>query len=169
VLDPLVAIVFEGGSSDWPVPNWLYSPAACKPALILMHVWMSGGATLVFLAALQHVPESLIEAAEVDGAGRWRRFRHVTLAHISPAVLFNLVIGLAFSMQAFDMVYLLYNRAQDDGLLFVSLYLYRTAFEYPYDFGYASAITWLWVVIMIVPIGVVLLLGRRLVYEAVRR
>ncbi len=169
MLDPVVSVVSEGGTATWEVPNWLYSPESCKPALIMMHVWMSGGVTLVFLAALQRVPKSQLEAASIDGAGWWRRFLHVTIPHISPAILFNLVVGLIFAMQAFDMAYLLYNRSQEDGLLFVMLHLYRTAFEYPYAFGYASAMAWVWCVVIGLIVAPVLMIGRRLVYEEVRK
>ena len=104
---------------------------------------------LIFLAALQSVPRALQEAAMLDGAGRWQRFRHVTLPHISPAVAFNLVVGLIFAMQSFDQAYLLYNRAQGDGLLFYMLYLYRKAFEPPYAMGYASAMAWILFIVVL--------------------
>jgi len=149
-VDPLVRLFGAEGSSSWPTPKWFYSPQWCKPALILMQIWSFGGAMLIFLAALQHVPRSLDDAAAIDGAGRWRRFRHVTLPHLTPAILFNLVTGLVFSMQAFHQAYLLTNRAQDDGLLFYVLYLYRCAFEPPYRVGYASALAWIFFVVVFV-------------------
>lgn len=169
LLDPVIGLFRDGGTSDWVVPDWFYSPAACKPALILMQLWLGGGAMLIFLAALQRVPRALEEAAAIDGAGIRHRFLHVTLPHISPAVFFNLVVGLIFSMQAFDQAYLLYNRAQRDGLLLGMLHLFRTAFDPPYRLGNASAMAWILLGVtgfLIVP---VMLLARRWIYEAVRR
>jgi len=168
-LDPAVRLFDEAGTSQWGAPDWFYSPTACKPALILMHVWLGGGAMLIFLAALQRVPHSLAEAAALDGAGRWARFRHVTLPHISPAVVFNLVVGLIFAMQSFDQAYLLYNRAQDDGLLFYMLRLYRAAFEPPYAVGYASAMAWILFGVIAVMVGPVLVAARRWVHDEIKR
>ncbi len=149
-LDPAVRLFNSDGTSSWQAPAWFYSPQWCKPALVVMQVWLFGGAMLIFLAALQHVPSQLRDAAAVDGAGRWHRFRHVTLPYLSPAILFNLVIGLVASMQAFNQAYLLFNRAQDDGLLFYVLYLYRCAFEPPYRMGYASALGWIFFALVFV-------------------
>ncbi len=151
------------------LPGWLYSEFWCKPTLVLMHVWLCGGPMLVFLAALQRVSPSLYEAAALDGAGRWRRFWHVTLPQVSPAILFNLVIGLIFAMQTFDRAYLLYDRSQNHGLLFLMLHLYRSAFDAPHRIGYASAMAWVLfalITLMVVPI---LMMGRRVVFYAVRR
>ncbi len=143
LIDPLARLWQESGTTKWPRPGWLYSPEWCKPALILMQIWSLGGAMLIFLAALQHVPKNLGEAACLDGANRWRQFWHVTWPVLTPAILFNVVTGLVASMQSFNQAYLLYNRSQDDGLLFYVLYLYRCAFEPPYRVGYASAMAWI--------------------------
>jgi len=168
VLDPLVGLVRAGGTDDWPVPRWLYSPTACKPAVILMHVWTAGGSMLIFLAALRRVPGELYDAVSLDGAAWWRRFRHVTLPMISPALLFNSVLGVITAMQAFGESYLLQNRAQNDGLLFYVHYLYRVAFEPPYRLGYACAMAWVLFAILSLVITPLLIGGRRLVYDALR-
>ncbi len=142
LLDPVVRLFSPGGTSPWQPPNWLYCARWCKPALAVMQAWMFGGAMIVFLAALAHVPQRLRDAAAIDGAGPWHRFRNVTLIVLSPAILFNTVTSLVASMQAFNQAYLLYDRSQADGLLFYVLYLYRCAFEPPYRMGYASALAW---------------------------
>jgi multiple sugar transport system permease protein len=148
LLDPLVKAIGLGGTADWPVPQWLYSPRMAKPSLIIMGLWGAGGAMLIFLAALQNVPEQLYEAARIDGAGRWRQFRHVTLPQISPAIFFNLIMGIIGSLQTFNQAYLMRSASQQDSLLFYVLYLYQCAFE-DYRMGYASALAWvLFVVIM---------------------
>ncbi|MCH7813303.1 MAG: sugar ABC transporter permease [Planctomycetes bacterium] len=150
LLDPLVRLFNGEGTADWQAPNWFYSPMWCKPAWIVMQVWSFGGAMLIFLAALRHVPNELHEAAALDGAGRWRRFRHVTWPAITPALLFNLVTGLVLAMQAFHQAYLLGHRSQDDGLLFYVLYLYRCAFEPPYRVGYSAALGWIFFAVVFV-------------------
>ena len=96
----------------------------------------------------------------------WRQFLHVTWPHITPVVLFNLVISLVFTMQSFTESYFLETRQQKDGLLFFALYLYRVAFEPPYRFGYASALAWIFVLVLIVLIVPILLSGRLWVYYA---
>ncbi len=143
VLDPLVAFFVEGGTADWSAPRWLYSPTGCKPAVIVIYLWTMGGSMLIFLAALRRVPAELDNAARMDGASGWRRFRYITLPLITPAILFNLVLGMVFAMQSFNEAYLLQNRQQADGLLFYVLYLYQVAFEPPYQLGYASALGWI--------------------------
>ncbi|HUW81441.1 MAG TPA: sugar ABC transporter permease [Phycisphaerae bacterium] len=148
LIDPLVSALGLGGSRGWPVPQWLYSPTMAKPSLIIMGLWGAGGAMLIFLAALQNVPEQLYEAARMDGAGRWKQFRYVTLPQISPAIFFNLVMGIIGSLQTFNQAYLMQSVSQQDSLLFYVLYLYQSAFQ-DYRMGYASALAWvLFVVIM---------------------
>ncbi len=165
-LDPLVRMFHEDGTTDWPTPRWLYSPMWCKPAVIIMHVWTMGGSMLIFLAALRRVPSQLYAAASLDGAGSWRRFRHVTLPQSSPAILFNLTVSLIFAMQSFSEAYVLQNRAQDDGLLFYVLNIYQAAFEPPYRLGYASALAWILFVVLFVLAVPLMLTARRWVYYA---
>jgi len=139
VIDPVVRLFHKSGTAAWPLPGWLMSKTWCKPAVVLIHVWTTGGAVFIFLAALQRVDPDTHLAAHLDGANAWQRLRLITLPQLTPAILFNLITGLVASMQSFNYAYLLYNRAQEDGLLFVSLQIYRTAFEPPYRLGYASA------------------------------
>ncbi len=148
----------------WAPPRWLHSPQWCKPALVLMHLWGSGGAMLIFLAALQNVPERLYEAARLDGAGRWRRFRHVTLPQISPVILFNFVVGLIGAVRVFRPAYVLRHWSQDDGLLFYMVYLYESAFEDPARLGFASALTWILFVVLFVLTLLTVVISRRWVH-----
>ena len=148
----------------WAPPRWLHSPQWCKPALVLMHLWGSGGAMLIFLAALQNVPERLYEAARLDGAGHWRRFRHVTLPQISPAILFNFVVGLIGAVRVFRPAYVLRHWSQDDGLLFYMVYLYENAFEDPARLGFASALTWILFVVLFALTLLTMLISRRWVH-----
>lgn len=119
-------------------PNWLMSEGAALPAIILMNFTWLGGNMIIFLAALQGVPQSLYDAAQVDGAGPLRRFRHVTLPMISPAVLFNLVMGTIWSFQVFAVPWVMTGGGPNNATLFYVLNLYRRAFQYN-EMGYACA------------------------------
>jgi multiple sugar transport system permease protein len=134
-------------------PRWLGDPIWAKPALILMSLWGFGSVALIFLAALQGVPEALYEAAALDGAGRWTKFWHVTLPMISPAVLFNLVIGMINSVQIFTSAYVIAQGGTPGGpansTLFLVIYLYNAGFH-DFQMGYASAIAWLIFLIVLV-------------------
>jgi len=125
-------------------PDWLNDPAWVLPALVLMNVLWVGGNTVIFHAALQGVPAALLDAARVDGAGAWARWRHVTLPYLSPAILFTTLIGVITSCQAFAQAFMLRSQRTDAGgpsdssMLYV-LYVYRKAFM-EYRMGYACAL-----------------------------
>jgi multiple sugar transport system permease protein len=130
------------------LPAWTMSVDWALPALIIMSLWGFGGAMVIFLAGLQDVPRSLYEAAELDGAGPWSRFRHVTFPMISPVVFFNLVMGLIGAAKAFDSAYVfgMTSGGVPGGparaTLFYVLNLYLKAFNY-FHMGLASAMAWL--------------------------
>ncbi len=135
-------------AAGWPLPKWIFSDLWAKPALILMSLWGTGSSMLIFLAALQNVPESLYEAAELDGAGSWRKFVFITLPQISPALFFNLVMGIIGSFQVFTQAFLMTQGGPNKATLFYVLYLYNKAFG-DFEIGYASALSWiLFVIIM---------------------
>ena len=121
-----------------PLP-WLASPTWSKPAFVLMSLWGIGPATVIFLAALQDVPEHLYEAARIDGANAWRCFRNITIPMLSPIVLFNLLNGVIGSLQIFTQVYIMSEGGPLDSTRFYVLYLYNNAFQY-FKMGYASAL-----------------------------
>lgn len=130
-------------------PNWLGSPRWALWAFVLMSLWGIGGNVVIFLAALQGVPQTLYEAAEIDGAGSWHRFRYITLPMISPAVLFVFVIGIIATFQTFTQSYILTGGGPANATLFYLLYLYKNAFNW-FEMGYASALAWvLFLVIML--------------------
>jgi multiple sugar transport system permease protein len=159
---PLAALGL-GTSRGWSLPPWLYSPAWAKPSVVIMNLWQAGAGMLIFLAALLRGDDTVFEAAMLDGAGRPRRFWHVTLPLISPAILFNVVTGVAFSMQAFAPAFLLQNWQQQDSLLFYVLLIYRSAFEL-HRFGYAAALAWVLLAILSVFTGTLVFLTRRWVH-----
>ncbi len=129
-------------------PLWFQSERWAKPALVLMSLWGVGGTMIVFLAALQGIPPELYEAAELDGAGPFRRFLHITLPMISPALFFTVIIGIIGAFQVFTQAYVMTGSAQpgseggpNNTTLFVVLYLYKKAFQ-EFSMGYAAAIAW---------------------------
>lgn len=138
-------------------PLWLQSEAWAKPALVLMALWGVGGSMIIFLAALQGVPQELYEAAALDGAGAGRRFFHITLPMISPALFFSVVMSLIGGFQVFTQAFVMTGTAQpgseggpNNATLFMVLYLYKKAFQ-DFRMGYASALAWiLFLVILIV-------------------
>jgi ABC-type sugar transport system permease subunit len=134
-------------------PDFLQSTTWALPSIIVVGVWKSVGFSMViFLAALQDVPESLLEAAALDGAGAWMRFRRVTLPLLRPSMLFAAIIATIASMQLFDLVYVMTK----GGPLFhtetLVTYLYEVGFQ-NFRSGYAAAISWvLFLLIMLLSI-----------------
>lgn len=130
--------------------------AGSKDALALMTLWGVGNFILIYLAALQDVPRELYEAAQLDGAGRWRSFWHITLPQLTPVVFFNLVMGLVQSVQYFTQPYVVSGGTggPEGSTRVVSLHLFQWAFKY-LDAGYASAVAWtLFLVVMLLTIAV---------------
>lgn len=128
-----------------PQPKWLGDPVWTKPALIIMYVWGAGGAAmLIFLAGLQGVPDQLYEVAELDGAGRFRKFWNITLPMLTPTIYFNLIMGIIGALKVFMQAYILTNGTGgvDKSMLFYVLHLFNKAFV-EYEMGYASALAWI--------------------------
>jgi ABC-type sugar transport system permease subunit len=124
--------------------NWLQIEHLVMPALVLTSLWMYVGFNMIyFLAALQNVPADLLDAAQVDGAGPWQRFRHVTMPAIKPVMVFVVVMSTIGSFQLFELPYTLLQQGwgpNESGLTIVG-YLYRTAFA-DGDLGLGAAIGW---------------------------
>ena len=148
-----------------PLPEipWLTSEHWSKPALIVMGMWAIGGDMIIFLAALQGVPRSLLEACDMDGAGPLRKFRHVTLPMISPAMFFMVVMGIIGSFQIFTQAYIMTAGGPVNSTLFYVLYLYREAFE-NLHMGYASAMAWVLFLFIMIVTGVQFVFARQWVY-----
>jgi len=144
LLNPEIGLVNAGlAKMGIRGPGWMIAPAWAKPALILMGLWGAGGGMIIYLAGLQDVPQSLYEAAALDGAGPWARLRHVTLPMLSPILLFQLIMGLIGFFQYFTQVYVMTNGAggPQDATLLYALRLFRSAFI-DFNMGYASAMAW---------------------------
>jgi multiple sugar transport system permease protein len=125
-----------------PPAPWIADPTWAKPSLLLIHFWVCGGAMVIFLAALQDVPQSLYDAAKIDGANRWNQFWYVTLPLCTPAILFNGIMGIIGTFQIFSVVWILTRGGPNFSTEFYAVYLYRNAFSY-FKMGYASALAWI--------------------------
>lgn len=135
-------------------PNWLLDENYALAALIITSIWGVGGTMLIFLAGLQGIPSELLEAAEIDGAGRWAQFRYITLPMISHVTFFNLVLGIIGALQVFTDAFVITNGGPNNATLFIAVYLYRHAFMY-LNFGYAAALAWiLFIIVMLLTLMV---------------
>jgi multiple sugar transport system permease protein len=124
-------------------PSWLDSTTWALPAMVLVTVWKGLGYSMViFLAGLQGIPEDLYHAATIDGAGRWKQFRHITLPMLSPTTFFVLVITLINSFQVFEQTYVLTKGGPANSTLTLSYYIYQNAFQF-FQMGKASALAYI--------------------------
>ncbi len=130
------------------VPLWMNSELWSKPALILITMWSSGTGMLIFLAALKSVPRALYEAAEVDGANTLQRFLKITLPMISPAMFYNIVIGVIAALQTFEIIYMLQTPLTRDSLSSAAFLLYARTFS-ELRIGEGAAMSWILVVIIL--------------------
>lgn len=146
-----------------PPQKWLFVPELAKPAIILMGVWSVGPQMVIFLAGLQSVPVSLMEAASIDGAGPLRRFTSITLPMMSPVILFNLVVGIINSFQIFAVVLIMTDGGPQNATLMAVLYIYRNAFQY-FRMGYAATLAWLLFLIIVGFTALQFWMARRWVY-----
>lgn len=148
-----------------PKIAWLQETAWALPALILMSLWGVGQAMIIFLAGLQGISEVYYEAAEIDGAGRWSKMRHITIPLMSPVIFFNLIMGIISSFQVFTAGYLITDGGPQNSTLFYVLYLYRVGFQF-LDMGYAAALSWvLFFIILILTAILFRTAGRRVFYQ----
>jgi len=122
--------------------NWIVDPLWSKPALIIMDVWSVGGGMIITLAALQGVPAHLYEAATLDGASAFGRFRHVTLPMISPVLFFQLIMGVIGTFQYFTNAQVMTKGGPQMSTMYYALYLFNNAFLY-FKMGYACAMAWI--------------------------
>jgi multiple sugar transport system permease protein len=140
--------------------GWLTDPRFTKPSLIFMGLWFGGNTILIYLAGLRDVPVSLLEAAELDGAGALRKTWNVTLPMVSPVIFYTLIINVIGYFQYFTEAWVLTATREGaaggplNSMLFYAMYLYQTAFQ-QFKMGYASAQAWVLFLIVLVATAIV--------------
>ena len=124
-------------------PGWISHPDYALWTIILLHVWTFGSPMVIFLAGLRQIPEMYYEAAQMDGAGKIRRFFSITFPLLTPIIFFNLVLQIIFAFQSFTQAYIVSGGTggPSDSTMFFTLYLYKEAFT-ELNMGYASAMAW---------------------------
>ncbi|MBM4028522.1 MAG: sugar ABC transporter permease [Planctomycetes bacterium] len=129
---------------SWRSPAWLMDFTWAKPALMFMGLWTAAGGMnmLLYLSALSNVPKDLLEAAEVDGAGRWSRFRHVTWPQLAPTTFFIVIMAVVGGLQGgFEQARVMTGGGPAGATTTLSFYVYTKGFE-DLELGYAAAISW---------------------------
>lgn len=138
-----------------PGPNWLEDPQLALGCVAVICIWGFGNTMMIFLAGLQGVPQSLLDAARIDGADWWQRFRNVTVPYISPVIFFNLVMGIIGAFQVFTQAFILSDfngttiTVNSKAVHFYVLNIYQQAFENG-RFGLACALAWILLIVILV-------------------
>jgi multiple sugar transport system permease protein len=131
-------------------PSWLSDPAWTKPSLVMMRVWALGTSMLLYLSSMNSVSKDLYEAADIDGANFWQKFRKITLPQISPIIFFDIITNMTGAFQVFQEALVMSKNGKGDpagSLLFYNLHIYDEAFT-RYNMGYAAAMAWFLLVIV---------------------
>ncbi len=134
--------------------KWIYSESSVMPSLWLMAIWGCGNAVVIFLAALQDVPKHLQEAAEIDGANVFQRFRSITVPAISPVLFFQLLMSVIGAFQVFVPAQLMTGGGPNNSTLFAAFYIYRLNFT-EYRMGYACSLAFV-VFLMIMMVAAII-------------
>lgn len=146
--------------------GWLADPQWSKPALVLMSLWGIGNATVIFLAGLQGVPTELYEAADLDGASALQKTRQITLAFVSPQMLFMMVMGLIGAFQYFTQAWIMTGNPPGgpaNSTMMYPMFLFQNAFQY-FKMGYACAMAWLMFVVVVSATAILFKSTARFVY-----
>ena len=133
-----VLSLFTEQPSTWNAA-WLFEVELAKPAFIFMSFWMIGRQMVIFIAGLGNIPESVLEAAKVDGAGAWRRLFSMVIPMMTPFIFLNMIFGLVNSFQTFIPARIMTEGGPQDSTLFIVLNIWREGFQF-FNMGYASAI-----------------------------
>jgi multiple sugar transport system permease protein len=148
-------------------PAWFGSKEWAIPSMIMIALWtgIGGNRMMIFIAGLQGVPQELVDAAEVDGANAWQRFRNVTLPMISPTIFFNLILGVIAALHVFTTALIATQGGPAYATWFYALHIYQNAFQY-FNMGYAAALAWIFFVVMFVFTYIQVRASARWVYYA---
>jgi multiple sugar transport system permease protein len=143
--------------------GWLSQPEIALTSIALMSLWGVGNAVVIYLAGLQDVPVELYEAAEIDGAGPVQRMWNVTLPMLSPVIFFNLIMAIIGTLQVFNEPFIMTSGGPVRATYMLTQYLYENAFLY-LKMGYASAMAWLQLLIVLALTGLAFGLSKRWVH-----
>jgi len=126
-----------------PGPQWIYSEQLVIPSLALIVAWsgIGGSRMIIFLAGLQNIPAELYEAAEIDGAGPFRRFWNVTVPMLSPTIFLNVILAIIGSFTVFELAFIATDGGPNYASWFFALHIFANAFRF-FDMGYSSALAW---------------------------
>jgi multiple sugar transport system permease protein len=150
-------------------PYWFADPTWAMPGMALIGLWGVGGMAVIYLSGLQNIPPHLYEAASIDGAGQWEKFRNITLPMLSPTIFFMLITGLIEAFQMFGIAFVVGDGETGgpaNSLLFYMVYMYRKGFTEGF-LGYASALAIVLTLIGLLAVWILFRLEKRFVfYEA---
>lgn len=132
--------------------SWLGNTKTAIWVLIILAVWQFGSSMLIFLSSLKQIPQSLYEAANVDGANGISKFFRITLPLLTPTIFFNLVMQMINGFLAFTQSYIITQGKPMNSTLFYTVYMYQQSFEF-YNTGYGAALAW----VMLAMIGMITL------------
>jgi multiple sugar transport system permease protein len=152
-----------------PPQQWLTTVQLSKPSIIIMTLWVAGSGMLIYLAALKDVPKALYESAYIDGANGWWRFWKITLPMITPALFFQVIMGVISTFQLFTESFVLTQGGPDYSTYFMMYYIYLSAFRYG-RMGMASAMAWiLFILILIITVIILKTSNKWVYYEGERK
>lgn len=122
--------------------NWLYDSNLALPSLIAISVWkLIGYNMVIFLSAFSTIPQSIFEAAKIDGANEWQTFKHITIPLLSPTIFFVVIITAISSFQVFDLIYLMTEGGPSNSTNVLVYAIYKNAFEY-FNVGHSCALAY---------------------------
>lgn len=174
---PINGLLTKLGIADPPL--WFFEASWAKPAMLILTLWGIGSTMIIFLAGLLDVPRQLYEAADIEGATGWQKFRYVTLPSISPVIFFSVVTGVIYGFQFFTQAYVASIQvagsstssaassvgAPNQSLMFYSVYLWQQGWG-QFRMGYASAMAWMLFLVTMVCTLILVRTSRRWVYYA---
>ena len=127
--------------------SWIGNPGTALYSLILLGCWHFGSSMLIFVSGIKQIPQSYYEAAVLDGAGPWQRFRYVTFPALTPVIFFNLVMGIINAFKAFSEALVITDGGPLNSTMLFALYIYKQGFTY-FKMGYACALSWVLLIII---------------------
>lgn len=143
--------------------KWLQDEALATPSLIVMTIWGCGNLIVIFLAGLQNIPRTYLEAVEMDGGNAWHKFRHVTLPMLSPVIFFNFLTSVVVNLQAFVPAYAMTKGGPSDSTLTMVYLMYREGFMRN-DFGHSSALSLLFFLFIAALTAIIFATSRRFMF-----